>query len=322
MQFTRRQALVALTQAAAFPAFAQAWPERAVKWIVPYAPGGASDVITRVVGQKVAEITGQPVVIENRPGAASLLATEEFSRARPDGHSILTASGSALSIHPELNRKLRFDPDKDFEPICGLMKLSQVMVVRNDLGVKSLADLTAYIRRQNSKASFSSVGVGSPNHLSGELYLRLIGGSAVHIPFNGTGASLNELVAGRVDFSVTDLVSSGELVKKGLITALAVPDETRHRLYPQLPTFKEAGLPLTAFSWFGVMLPKGSSPDLIRSVHKAVSTALAHPAIVERYHSLGAEVLDVPTPERFREFIKSERTRWSAIIRERGITAE
>jgi tripartite-type tricarboxylate transporter receptor subunit TctC len=316
-RLNRRQALVALPGLCSLPAFAQTYPERPIRWVVPYAAGGAIDIVTRIVGERMASRAGQPVVVENQPGAATVLATEAFVRARPDGYSILTAAGSALTLHPEIRSNLRYDVERDFAPISGLVRLPMVLVVGRNSPHKSLAELSAFLRKGN--ASYSSVGIGSPHHLVTESYLGLANAHATHVPFNGTVASLNDVVEGRIDFSVTDVAGSRPMIQKGLLRPLAVPSDRRSEATPDTPTFAEAGTPLTGFAWSAVVVPKDTPRPVIERINTEVVTALNEAAIAQRLREMGTEPLPESTPDQLRAFIRAERARWRQLIRERNL---
>lgn len=301
-------------------AAAQTWPDRAIRWVVPYAPGGASDIVTRIVAQHMARSLGQPIVVENQAGAATLTATGAFTRAKPDGYSILTASSSALTLHPELRSNLRYDVERDFIPIAGLVRLPMVLLVSQKSPHKNLSDLTAYL--QKNHATYSSVGVGSPHHLVSESFLKQINAQATHVPYNGTVASLNDVIQGLVDFSIADLATSQALIRKGLLRPLAVPSERRSPLMPDVPTFTEAGQPLTGFAWHGVVVPKGTPDAVVECINREIVKALNDKVVAKRLEEMGTERQPEATPEQLRAFIQSERARWGALIRQRGLTLD
>jgi tripartite-type tricarboxylate transporter receptor subunit TctC len=313
----RRQLLATLPALCTLPALAQGYPDHPVRWVVPYAAGGASDIVTRIVAERMAGRVGQPVLVDNQPGAATVLATEAFVRARPDGHSVLTAAGSAMTLHPEIRQNLRYDVERDFAPICGLIRLPMIVVVGKDSPHKTLAELGAFLRKNN--ATYSSVGLGSPHHMVTESYLGLLNAQAAHVPFNGTVASLNDVVEGRIDFSITDLASSRPLIQKGLLRPLAVPSEKRSAALPDVPTCAEAGVNLTGFAWHGVVVPKGTPAPVIERINNEVVSALNEPSIVQRLRDMGTEALPESSPEQLRAFIHAERARWRQLIRERKL---
>jgi len=317
---TRRTFCATLLACCSMGVAAQTWPDRPIRWVVPYAAGGASDIVTRIVAQRMAERLGQPVVVDNQPGAATVLATEAFTRANPDGYNILTAAGSAMTLHPELRRNLRYDVERDFSPIAGLVRLPMVLVVGQNSPYKNLAELTSFLKK--NKATYSSVGVGSPHHLVSESFLKQINAKAVHVPFNGTVASLTDVTQGLIDFSITDLASARALIQKGLLRPLAVPSDNRSAALPEVPTFKESGQPLTGFAWHGVVVPRDTPDAIAERIHREIVEALNDKGIAQRLRDMGTEPQPETTPAQLRAFIKAERARWGELIRERKLTLE
>ncbi|MBV6303569.1 tripartite tricarboxylate transporter substrate binding protein [Candidimonas humi] len=313
--------LVAGATALAAPAQA-AWPDHPIRWLVPYTAGGGSDVSTRLVAQLVSKDLGASIVVENKPGAATIIAAQELRRSAPDGYTVMTAGQGTLVLNPSLYPKLAYNANKDFAPVTALVRLPMVLVVRPNLPVKNLAELVAYIQKNPHKLSFGSVGNGSPHHLAAELFLATIKGEETHVPYKGTPQALQDIIGGQVDFMMADLSASAPLIRSGKLRALAIPLAERSSAIPDVPTFSEAGMPgFTAYTWQGVVLPAGTPKDIVDKLSAAINKALANPDVAKKLNAMGMQPMG-DTPDQFRKFIGEEQQKWGGVIRERHITLQ
>lgn len=314
---------VALAGAAAAPAasLAAGYPDRPIRWLVPFSAGGGSDLATRIVARHVSETLGQAVVVENRPGAATIVAAQEAARAAPDGYTLLTAGMSTLALNPWLYSKLPYDPQKNLTPVSTLVALPIVLVVAPDSRLNTLADVTAYLKRA-TPGSYASLGVGSPHHLAMELFLETIDGQATAIPYKGSPPALQDVAAGVVPMMMADLAAARPLIQAGKLRAIAVPAARRSEQLPDVPTFAQAGGPaFEAAAWQGVVAPAGTPAPIVKQLSQAIVQALQSPDVVRQLNLQGMEPTG-STPGAFADYALKEYERWGAVIRHSGIAAE
>lgn len=303
----------------AAPAYAQsdaAYPTRAVRMILPASPGGSLDLIARSVGQKLSEAIGQPVVVENKPGAAFTIGTELVARAPADGYTILLTS-TPHGMNPAL-RKLPYDTLKDFTPITLIATIPQILVVNSELPVNSLQE---FIKLARSKPmAYGSVGSGSPNHLSAEMLKDLAKIELTHVPYKGTGPALADLVSGRIQFMSVDMTSASPHLKSGKIKALAIATAQRMPGV-DLPTVGESGYPgFEVMSWYAVFGPAGLPAPITSRINAAIVKGLSDPALRERFASLGATVVG-SSPSQLGAHVSSEIARWKKAVKAAKIEA-
>ncbi|MNX72521.1 Tripartite tricarboxylate transporter family receptor [compost metagenome] len=300
---------------------AAGYPDRPIRWLVPFSAGGGSDIATRIVARHVGEALGQPVVVENRPGAATIVAAQETARAAPDGYTLLTAGMSTLALNPWLYSKLPYDPQKNLTPVSTLVALPIVLVVAPDSGLHTLADVTAYLKR-DQPGSYASLGVGSPHHLAMELFLETIKGQATAIPYKGTPPALQDVAAGVVPMMMADLAAARPLIQAGKLRAIAVPAARRSEQLPEVPTFAQAGGPaFEAAAWQGVVAPAGTPAPIVETLSRAIVQALQSPDVVKQLTLQGMEPTG-STPGAFADYARQEYQRWGTVIRHKGISAE
>lgn len=305
----------------AAPAMA-AFPERAVRIIVPFPAGGSNDVIARILGQRLSEIWGQPVVVENRAGAGGNVGAEGVARAPADGYTLLLAAPGPLAINPSLFQRMNFDPLKDFAPVALAASVPIVLAVNPQVRATSVAELIALAKAEPGKLHFGSSGAGSTNHLAGELFKTLAGINIVHVPYRGAAPAMNDLVAGHIPFMFDNMPAVRPQVDGGRIRALAVAGANRSPLYPDLPTMAEAGVPgFEASAWFGLVAPAGTPAEVMKVLIDTTTAVLKEPGIVARFAELGAEPGTV-SGEAFGAFLKAESEKWSGIVRAAGITPQ
>ena len=297
------------------------YPQRALKMIVPFPPAGATDVVGRIVAQKLTERLGQSVVVENRPGAGGSIGSDLVAKSAPDGYTILMATSSTHSIGPVL-QKLPYDPLKDFAPITHVANVPNVLVVSPKLPVTSVKEFVAYAKAQPGKLNFASSGVGTIVHLNGELFKMLTGVDLVHVPYKGTALSIPDVANGNIAMLFDSLASVMPHVKAGNVRPLAVNAPARSPLLPEIPTLAEAGLPaFDRYTWFGMFAPAGTPPDIVRRLQIEVAAALKAPDLRERFDAVGAEPVG-SSSEQFVERIKSDSVRWAEVIKAANVKVQ
>jgi len=318
---SRRHALALLGGALAAPAAAQgSWPTRPLRLIVPFPPGGATDLLARILAERLGARLGQTVVVENRGGAAGVIAAELASRADPDGYALFFASIGTASINPNLHAKLSYRPD-DLLPVALFADLPNVIVVRGDSPWKTLADMLAEARARPGALAYSSSGSGSSLHLSGEMLKADAGVDILHVPFRGGADTANQLMGGRIDIGVNNLPSVITLLRGGQLRALAVTTADRSPALPAVPTVAESGIPAlagyAATAWFGLQVPRGTPAAIIETLNAAVNAITAEPATRDRVEQLGARTRGGTVAE-FTAYIAAENQKWAAVIRRSG----
>src|SRR6266545_2802453 len=321
---SRRHALRLSAAAALAPgrigrAFAQAWPTRFVRLIVPFPPGGGTDAIARVVAGKLSDIWGQQMVVENRGGGGANIGTEAVARAEPDGYTMLIAS-MPLAVNRFLFPSLNYDPVGDLAPVSLICDYPNVMAVPISSPARSVADFIAYATTNKGRVTFASSGHGTSVHLSGELFKRMAGIEMMHVPYRGAGPALNDLLPGRVDVMFNNIGSVLPLIQGGKLRGLAVTTAKRMPAVPHLPPIAEAGVPgFDVSSWYGLFAPAKTPPEIIRKMHADTVAALNDQATKERLEQLGVLVVG-STPEQLAAFLKAEMDKWAPVIKEAGIS--
>ncbi len=299
-------------------ASAQTYPTKPIRLIVPFPPGGPSDIIARVVGQKMGEVLGQSVVIDNRGGAGGVIGTEVVAKAAPDGYTIALSSAGALSISASVQDSVPYDAAKDFAPITLVASVPELLVVPARLPVASVRDLVALAKAAPRRLNFASSGTGSMPHLAGELFKNAAGIEIVHVPYRGAALAVNDLLGGQVQIMFADIPVLLPHVQSGDLEALAVGSRRRAPSLPQVPTLAEAGFPqVEAENWYGMVAPAGTPPAVIARIHGAVVTALAAPEVRERLSSQGARLVG-NRPEEFGAYIRSEMAKWATVAKSSG----
>jgi tripartite-type tricarboxylate transporter receptor subunit TctC len=313
-------AAVALCAVAA-AATAQSYPDRPVRLIAPWPPGGSVDTTARYINEQLGKELGQPVIIENRSGATGNIGSEAVARAKPDGYTLLINT-ITIATAPALFPNLPFDVLKDFAAISLVAEAPHLLIVSNKVPAKDVAELVALMRANPGKLSYSSAGNGSNFHMAGELFKELSKTYALHVPYRGGGPALLDTISGQVDFSFPSLTAALPQATSGRVRALAVTSGARSPASPDLPTIAEAGLPGYAFtSWQLVLAPAGTPPEILARIHRAIVETMKSPPVQERYAREGTIQRSTP-PEEASAFLKAEVARWTAIIRERGIKAD
>jgi tripartite-type tricarboxylate transporter receptor subunit TctC len=303
-------------------ALAQAWPTRPVRLLVPFAAGaGINDIMARLVGQHLGAGLGQPVVIENRPGAGGIAGTDAAAKAAPDGYTFLMTNVTLVTT-AYLYSKLPYDAQKDFVPVTLVATSPLMLVVHPSVAAKSVQELIALAKANPGKLTFGSGGVGSTPHLSTEIFKSIAGIDAVHVPYKGGAPALNDLVGGQLSFMIENVPGTMPFVRGGKLRALAISSARRSPLDPSLPTMAEAGVPgYEVVGWNGIVAVAGTPPEIVARLHAEVAKVLRLPEARERLAALGAEPVG-NSPEEFGAFIRAENARWGTIIREKGIRSE
>ncbi len=316
----------ALGLSAAIPGvgFAQApaFPARPLRIVVPYTPGGTNDVIARVLGQKLQEMWSQPVVVENKPGAAGNIGAAEVSKAAPDGYTLLLTNINIVSMNPGLIERMPFDPQRDFAPISLLGTSALMLVVHPSVPAQNVLQLIDLARREPGKLSYASSGNGSPQHMSAEMFKAMTKTSMVHVPYRGAAPAIADLVGGQVQVTVGVVNQLLPHIRSGRLRALAVTSRTRLASAPDVPTLAEAGVPgYESEIWLGLAAPAGTPPAIIDTINNAVRRVMAMPDVVEKLNGQGIGVL-VGTPEQMRQRSLEDLKRWGDVIRSAGIKLE
>jgi tripartite-type tricarboxylate transporter receptor subunit TctC len=293
------------------------WPARNVRVVVPFPPGGSTDITARLVGNRLQEVWGQTVVIENKPGAGGNIASEMVAHADPDGYTIFIV-GPGLATNQFLYPQLGYDPVGDFAPVTLLITQPNMMCVPLSKPAKSVAEFIAYCNENRGRVTYASSGNGTTLHLSGELFKRLANVEMTHVPYRGGALAINDLIPGRVDVSFDNMPSVISHVKAGSLRALAVTTRERVALVPELPAIAETVPGFDVSSWFGFFVPTGTPAEIIARLNADTNAALAHPSVKPRFDALGATPKGT-TPGELAAFLKSEIDKWGPVIREARI---
>jgi tripartite-type tricarboxylate transporter receptor subunit TctC len=302
-------------------AVAQDFPDRPIRLIVPFPPGGPNDVIARVIGQRMSELLKQPVIVDNRGGAGGVLGTDALAKAKPDGYSIAVTSAGALVISPTME-KVAYDTLKDLQPITLVAKVPEMLVVATSVPATSMKELVALARAQPGKLNFASSGPGSLPHLAGELLKLTAKIDIVHVPYRGAAPAVNDLLGQQVQMAFLDLPVLLPQIKAGTLRPIAVGAPERAPTAMDVPTTAEVGMPdLRIENWYGMLAPAGTPAAVIATLNRTALEAMRDPDVKEKLATQGA-VLIGDTPEHFRSFIEAEITKWAKVIKDAGIVAE
>ena len=302
---------------AAGGASAQAYPAKQIRFVVPYTPGGALDIVARRLGAQMTASWGQPVIIDNRPGAGANIGSEIAARAAPDGYTILMG-GIANAINPALYKNMTYDPVRDFEAVSLVASVPGIVVAHPSLPVRSVKELISLARARPGQLSYASTGSGGAHHLAAELFSRMAGIKMVHIPYKGASPALNDVLGGQVPLMFGNLVSVLPHVKAGKLTGLAVSSRTRTAVAPALPTVAETLPGFEYGSWMGVVAPAGTPREIVVRLNREITRILKSPEMLERLAGEGADVI-ASTPEEFSNYMKQEVAKWAKVVRESGV---
>jgi len=312
--------LVVLATLVLMPAHAQSYPNRAVRVLVPLSAGGGMDTVARGLGQRLGDVLGQSFVVDNRPGAGSQIALEILAASAPDGHTLMMISATTV-VHPILY-KSRFDILRDFTPVSQVSAQGYVLVVHPAVPVKSVAELVQYLRANPGKLNYGSSGIGSPIHMSGELFQIATGTRMIHIPFKGMGAAYNDLVGGHVELSFPTIISSIPHINAGRLRALAVTPATRVPALPDIPTMAEAGVPgVVVLNWYGLIAPARTPKRVIDQLAGETIKSMQAPEMTKRLVAEGSTAVG-SSPQQFAAHLRAEHELWSKVIKQAGIRGE
>ena len=296
------------------------WPNHPIRMIVPYPPGGGTDVVARIVNEKLSQELGQPIVIDNKGGAGGSVGTEIASKAPPDGYTILLTL-SSHTINPKLFPKLGYDVERDFIPISLAASIPQILVANPSVPASNMQELLAWMKANSGKVNYASVGVGSPAHIAGELLKLKSGVQMTHVPYKGGGPAMTDVIAGQVQLAIVSMPAALQFVKAGRVKALAVASAKRSASAPDVPTIAEGGLDVVVESWYGVLVPAKTPAPIVAKLNAAMVRVLAMPDVKEKLFAQGAEAVS-NSPAEFEAIIKDELGKWEYVIREAKITPE
>jgi tripartite-type tricarboxylate transporter receptor subunit TctC len=303
-------------------AAAQNYPSKPVRFVIPFAPGGSTDTLARAMGGKLAELLGQQVVIDNRPGANGDIGTSIVARAVPDGYTIVLGYIANFGIGPSLYDKMPYDPVKDFAPITQVAGASNILVIHPSVPAKNFKEFIAYSKANPKKVTFASASVASVGHLTGELLNDLAGIDMVHVPYKGSGQAITDLVGGHIKVMISGMASTLPHVKSGKLRGIATTGAKRTPATPDLPTIAESGFPgFEATSWFGVLAPAATPRPVVARLNKDIIRALQDPAVAKRLADVGFEIT-TGTPEQFAAYIQSEIKKWAKVVKASGAKPE
>ena len=320
----RRVVAVLLTIAAALAlsltARAQdAWPNRSVRIVVPFAAGGATDVVARALGKDLGDLWGQAVVIDNRGGAGGNIGADVVAKSPPDGYTLLMASGSILTVNPHIYAKLPFDAQKDFIAVTNVASGPQLVVVHPGVQAKTVRELIALAKAKPGSVNFGSAGIGSQTHMAAENFVDSAGINATHVPYKGEGPAIADLIAGNIQFVVANIAAAAPHVNNGTIRALAVTSLTRSPLLPDVPTVAESGVAgFENTGWFGLLVPAGTPPAIVNRIHADTAKVLERREMKERLTAQGMAPVG-NAPAAFASAIEDESKRWAQVVKSRGL---
>lgn len=317
--------LVALSLLLALPATAAAadsFPSKPAKIVVAFPPGAATDIVGRIVAQKLTEMWGQSVIVDNRAGAAGTIGTDVVAKAAPDGYTMLLGTLGNLSANPSLYRNLPFSMERDFIPVSLVVMVNFVMVAHPSMPVKTVKELIALAKAKPGELNYSSSGAGGLPHLAGELFKSMAGVKVVHIGYKGSVPSFTDLLGGRINYTIDNLPLALQYIKSGRLRALAVVGPKRQPMLPDVPTMVEAGIPgYELTNWFGLMVPAGTPRNAVQRINADIAKIMQMPDVRERLYGMAAEPVG-STPEYFDTFLKAETARWAKVIKDGNIKAD
>lgn len=303
-------------------AFAQTYPARPIRYVVPFPAGGGVDIVARLVGQKLSEYWGQQVVIDNRGGAGGIIGAEIVARAAPNGYTIIMGNVATHALNPVLFRKLPYDPVKDFAPVTLVAMIPGILLLHPAVPANSVKELIALAKAKPGQLTYGSAGNGTPPQLSAELFKSLAGVNIIHVAYKGGAPGLTDLMGGQITMYFSNIVAGVPLVQSGKLKALGVTSNKRSKIMPQLPTIAEAGLPgYEDFNWYGVLAPAVTPASVIEKLHRAIVQILGTPEVGNWLAQQGADVV-ANSPDEFGQFIRKEIAKYAKIVRESGINVE
>jgi tripartite-type tricarboxylate transporter receptor subunit TctC len=317
MRLTRFVLAVAAASVVSGGAFAQAWPARPIKLVVPFATGGATDLAGRLLAQHLGAALGQPVVVDNRPGAAGNIGTDFVAKSPADGYTILLTSLSAISIAPFFDKALPYSPQKDLAPISLVANIASVLVVHPSVPAKTVTELVAYSKANPDKLNFGSSGVGDGNHLAGELFNSMTGATLVHVPYKGGAPAMTDLMGGQIQLMFATLAAAMPNIQAGKVRPVAATETRRSELLPDLPTIAETVAGYEFTSWLGLFAPAGTPPNIVNKLNAEVAKVLKVPEVRTRLLGAGLEPV-TNTPGEFAAYIRTDSAKWEKVVKASG----
>lgn len=316
------RAVALVVSAAVTPLFAQQFPSKPIRFLVGFAPGGSTDIVARLLAQKMSENFGQQVVVDNRTGAGGMISAEALAKSPPDGYTIQACTTGMFAIQPFLYKKLPYDPERDLQPVTQTGSLPYIVVTHPSLPAKTIRELLAIAKQRPGDINFASSGLGTASHLSAELFQFMGRVKLTHVPYKGTGQALADLLAGQVVLIFDQPVSTMPHVKAGKLNVLAISSAKRFATLPEIPTVAESGVPgFESVSFAGVCVPNGTPRDIVNRLHGEITRVLKLPDIRDRLLRDGIEPIG-NTPEEFLAFTRRERAKWGKVVRDAGVRVE
>jgi tripartite-type tricarboxylate transporter receptor subunit TctC len=323
--FSRRAAsLLGALAAATFSlsAFAQAWPTSTVTIVVPWPPGGPSDIAARPVAKALSESLGHTFVIDNRGGGGGNIGTAAVTRAEPNGNTLLITSSAPIVINPSLYKKMAFDPQKDLAPVTNLLRVPLVLVANPEVPAKNLQELLAYIKSRKGQFSYASSGNGTPQHMTGELFKHTMKLDMVHVPYKGSAPAISDLLGGHVPMMFDSMIAIMPHIKNGKVKPIAVTSAKRSPLLPDVPTFVELGIPvMESYAWYGMFAPAKTPKDIIAKLNSATLKVMKEPDFQKILADTGSDYVG-DTPENFAKFVQAEAVKWGKVVKDSGATVD
>jgi tripartite-type tricarboxylate transporter receptor subunit TctC len=318
-QLTRRALTIALFTATF--ASAQTYPSKPIEWVVPYPPGGGTDVVARLLAESMGKILGQNIIVANKPGAATNIGAEYVSRAKADGYVLMSADTATLAANPSLYSKLTYSAENDLAPVGLSVRFPLILVVHPSVPAKNLKEFIAWAKTQDS-ANYASPGAGSPHHLTTEMFREKAGLKATHVPYRGAAPAVQDVVGGQVPFMFVDTAAGYQFIASGKLRALGIASLKRVKNFEEIPTLSEQGLSgFESFAWQGLALPTGTPADVVAKLNQALLTAMDSTALKARFQTLGLESTP-SSPRQMADYAASERVKWANVIKTNGIKVE
>lgn len=300
-------------------AAAAVYPEKAIEWVVPYPAGGGSDVVARILSVPMGKTLGQPIIINNKPGAATNIGADYVAKSKPDGYVMLTGDTATMAANPALYTKLSYNVEKDFTPVGLMARFPMILVVNPDVPAKNLAEFMAWAKKQPNGVTYATPGAGSPHHLATELFRELSGLTMVHVGYRGAAPAVQDVIGGQVPMMFVDTASGYQHIQSGRLVPIGVASPKRIATFTTLPTLAEQGMKgFEAYAWQGLVVPAATPPEALNALSKALLAALETTEVKARFQTLGLESI-ASTPAQMGEYAKSEREKWAKVIRASNI---
>ena len=321
-RLTRRCFALGLALAAASTiAAAQTWPTRPIEWVVPYPPGGGTDIVARTLGQAMGELLGQPIVINNKPGAATNIGADYTAKAKPDGYTLMSADTATLAANPFLYSKLPYNVEKDFSPVGLTVRFPLILVVNPSVPAKNLAEFIEWAKKENAPA-YGTPGAGSPHHLATALFGEQAKLKLTHVPYKGAAPAVQDVIGGQLPFMFVDSAGGSQFIAAGKLRAIGVASARRVHGFDTIPTLAEQGLKgFEAYAWQGLAMPAGVPADIVQKVNEALRNALATPAVKTKLEGLGLEITP-SSPAAMAQYAAAERAKWGPVIKANNIKVD